>query len=102
MFDPLFTILFLLAVAVPIAAAVYWIFRKYLTFGSAMWMAFVVPFSGLVGFFMCAVATNTATLFWLEMPPLLRVAMCFTAGCLLAFLMGWVHWKTACRKAAQG
>ena len=98
MFDPLFSVAFLGAIFVPIAAIVFLAVRNRLPLRSALLMAFVVPFAGLIGFFgSAAILINFTTLFWIETPPMIRVGICFVGAMLLACLMGWLVWSRRSR-----
>lgn len=99
MFDPLFALIFLLAIAVPIAAVVFWAARKHPRMGSAAWMAFAMPVAGLIGFF-GGMRLNYALdpVRFLDEPPLTRFGIPLVSGIVLAGFLGWLVWYMSLKK----
>jgi len=92
MFDPIFALSFLAAVAIPLALATFLVARKFLPAAPARLMALVLPIVALVGFFGTTAAQANLNPSFFDETPLTRLAISFAGSVLSGGLVGWLIW----------
>lgn len=99
MFNPSFALFFLLVITVPLAVVVFLAVRKHLRMGSAVWVAFVMPMAGLVGFF-GGMKLNyaLAPAHFVDETPLTRLGISLVSGVVLSGFLGWLSWRGSSKK----